>query len=65
MQSVLSTICGGQDELTADRELRLQLVVVLAEKRKRASYKTGRYRSSSHFVSCTRYSSHSLRFSST
>jgi hypothetical protein len=30
MHSVLSTICGGQDELTADRELRLQLVVVLA-----------------------------------
>jgi hypothetical protein len=31
----------------------------------RAAYNTARYRSSSHSVSCTRYSSHSFRFSST
>jgi hypothetical protein len=32
-------LCGGWDELTADRELRLQLVVVVGPDR---SYKTGR-----------------------
>jgi hypothetical protein len=35
-------LCGGWDELTADRELRLQLVVVLGSVVGQGRYKTGR-----------------------